>query len=50
MNILLSIALTTGILSGLWGWVAVSLGLIGWAGFLAVPPTLPVRKVALKAC
>ncbi len=34
MNILLSIALTTGILSGLWGWVAVSLGLIGWAGFL----------------
>ncbi len=29
MNILLCIALTTGILSGLWGWVAVSLGLQG---------------------
>ena len=34
MNILFSIALTTGILSGLWGWVAVSLGLLSWAGFL----------------
>lgn len=34
MNILLSIAITTGILSGIWGWVAVSLGLLSWAGFL----------------
>ena len=34
MNVLVMIAITTGILSGLWGWVAVSLGLIGWAGFL----------------
>ncbi len=34
MNILLAIAITTGILSGLWGWVAVSLGLLSWAGFL----------------
>lgn len=34
MNILLSIAITTGLLSGLWGWVAVSLGLLSWAGFL----------------
>ena len=34
MNILLCIAITTGILSGLWGWVAVSLGLLSWAGFL----------------
>ena len=34
MNILFSIAITTGILSGLWGWVAVSLGLLSWAGFL----------------
>ncbi|WP_414093958.1 DUF1097 domain-containing protein [Escherichia albertii] len=31
MNILLSIAITTGILSGIWGWVAVSLGLLSWA-------------------
>ena len=28
MNILLSIAITTGILSGIWGWVAVALGLL----------------------
>ncbi len=36
MNIktLLSLALTTGILSGLWGWTADSLGLISWMGFL----------------
>lgn len=34
MNRLISLALTTGILSGVWGWTAVSLGLIGWAGFL----------------
>ncbi len=27
MNILFAIALTTGILSGIWGWVAVALGL-----------------------
>ena len=34
MSVLFAIALTTGILSGLWGWVAVSLGLLSWAGFL----------------
>lgn len=34
MNILFSIALTTGVLSALWGWVAVTLGLLSWAGFL----------------
>lgn len=45
MNIILMIAITTGILSGIWGWVAVSLGLISWAGFWAALPTLPVRKV-----
>ncbi len=33
MNILFAIALTTGILSGIWGWVAVALGLLSWAGF-----------------
>lgn len=31
---LLSLALTTGILSGLWGWTADSFGLISWMGFL----------------
>lgn len=34
MKLRLSIAVTTGILSGVWAWVAVTLGLIGWAGFL----------------
>jgi hypothetical protein len=34
MSALIAIAITTGILSGVWGWVAVSLGLLSWAGFL----------------
>lgn len=34
MSTLLAIAITTGILSGIWGWVAVSFGLLSWAGFL----------------
>ncbi|WP_070966345.1 DUF1097 domain-containing protein [Vibrio sonorensis] len=34
MSTLLAIAITTGILSGIWGWVAMSLGLLTWAGFL----------------
>jgi hypothetical protein len=34
MNALLMIAITTGVLSGLWGWLAFSFGLISWAGFL----------------
>ncbi len=34
MSTLLAIALTTGILSGIWGWASISLGLLTWAGFL----------------
>ena len=34
MSPLIAIALTTGILSALWGWLAVALGLISWVGFL----------------
>ncbi|WP_293931384.1 DUF1097 domain-containing protein [Iodobacter sp.] len=34
MNALLMIAITTGVLSGLWGWLAFSFGLLSWAGFL----------------
>ncbi|MCW8335601.1 DUF1097 domain-containing protein [Vibrio sp. SCSIO 43135] len=34
MSTLVAISLTTGILSGLWGWIAISLGLLSWAGFL----------------
>ena len=32
MSTLLAISLSTGLLSGIWGWVAVSLGLLSWAG------------------
>lgn len=48
MNILLSIALTTGILSGLWGWVAVSLGLVSWAGFLGCTAYFACPQGGLK--
>lgn len=34
MTTLIAIAITTGILSGIWGWLAISLGLLSWAGFL----------------
>lgn len=34
MTTLLAISMTTGLLSGLWGWIAISLGLLTWAGFL----------------
>ena len=34
MSTLVAISLTTGLLSGLWGWFAISLGLLSWAGFL----------------
>jgi hypothetical protein len=34
MSVLAAIALTTGILSGIWGWLSISLGLLTWAGFL----------------
>lgn len=34
MTTLVAIAITTGILSGIWGWLSVTLGLLTWAGFL----------------
>ncbi|EGU47050.1 putative membrane protein YcdZ [Vibrio ichthyoenteri ATCC 700023] len=34
MSTLVAISITTAILSGIWGWVAVSFGLLAWAGFL----------------
>ena len=48
MNILLSIAITTGILSGIWGWVAVSLGLLSWAGFLGCTAYFACPQGGLK--
>ncbi len=46
--ILLSIAITTGILSGIWGWVAVSLGLLSWAGFLGCTAYFACPQGGLK--
>ncbi|CAJ1922402.1 MULTISPECIES: DUF1097 domain-containing protein [Aeromonas] len=34
MSPLIAIAITTGILSAVWGWIAVAFGLISWVGFL----------------
>ena len=55
MNILISIAITTGILSGIWGWVAVSLGLLSWAGFLGCTayfacPQGGLKGLGISAC
>ena len=34
MTTLVAIALTTGLLSGVWSWISISLGLLTWVGFL----------------
>ncbi|MGF1681531.1 DUF1097 domain-containing protein [Photobacterium minamisatsumaniensis] len=48
MSVLVAIAITTGILSGIWGWVAVSLGLLSWAGFLGCTTYFASPKDGLK--
>lgn len=48
MNTLLSLAITTGLLSGIWGWVAVSLGLLSWAGFLGCTAFFACPQGGLK--
>lgn len=48
MSTLFAIALTTGILSGVWGWMAVSLGLLSWAGFLGCTSYFASPKDGLK--
>lgn len=55
MNVIFAIAITTGILSGLWGWLAVSLGLLSWAGFLGCTayfacPQGGMKGLAISAC
>jgi hypothetical protein len=55
MNRLFALALTTGILSGLWGWVAVASGLLSWAGFLGCTayfacPQDGLKGLAISAC
>lgn len=48
MSVLVAIALTTGILSGIWGWVAVSLGLLSWAGFLGCTTYFALQRDGIK--
>ena len=48
MNILFAIALTTGILSGIWGWVAVAWALLSWAGFLGCTAYFACPQGGLK--
>ncbi|MCW8329327.1 DUF1097 domain-containing protein [Photobacterium sp. SDRW27] len=48
MSVLVAIAITTGILSGIWGWVAVSLGLLSWAGFLGCTTYFASPKDGVK--
>lgn len=48
MNRLFPLALTTGLLSALWGWAAVSFGLPGWAGFLGCTAWFACPKPGLS--
>lgn len=48
MSTLLAISLTTGFLSGIWGWTAVSLGLLSWAGFLGCTSYFASPKEGLR--
>jgi hypothetical protein len=48
MSILVSISLTTGILSGIWGWVSVTLGLLSWVGFLGCTSYFALPQEGIK--
>lgn len=48
MKILFSLSLTTALLSGVWAWVADTLGLIGWAGFLGCTAYFAYPKDGIK--
>ncbi|MFA0087358.1 DUF1097 domain-containing protein [Vibrio sp. 10N.261.51.F12] len=53
MSQLIAISITTGLLSGLWGWIAISFGLLSWAGFLGctsyfASPTDGAKGLALS--
>ncbi|GAB6260468.1 DUF1097 domain-containing protein [Photobacterium sp. CCB-ST2H9] len=48
MSVLIAIAITTGVLSGVWGWVAVSFGLLSWAGFLGCTTYFAAPKDGMK--
>lgn len=48
MSPLIAISITTGILSGIWGWTAMSLGLLSWAGFLGCTSYFASPKDGVK--
>lgn len=48
VKLLFCLSLTTAILSGIWAWVADSLGLIGWAGFLGCTAYFAYPKDGIK--
>lgn len=48
MNVLLAISITTGVLSGIWGWISISLGLLTWAGFLGCTSYFASPKEGIK--
>lgn len=48
MNRYFPLAFTTGLLSALWGWVAVSFHLPGWAGFLGCTALFACPKAGLQ--
>ncbi|NOI24950.1 DUF1097 domain-containing protein [Vibrio mediterranei] len=48
MTPLIAISITTGILSGIWGWTAMSLGLLSWAGFLGCTSYFASPKDGIK--
>ncbi|WED24427.1 DUF1097 domain-containing protein [Vibrio sp. JC009] len=48
MSALFAISVTTGILSALWGWASISMGLITWAGFLGCTSYFASPKDGIK--
>ncbi len=48
MSTLTAIAITTGLLSGLWSWLATSLGLLSWAGFLGCTSYFAAPQAGVK--
>ena len=48
MSVLVAIAITTGVLSGIWVWASLSFGLLSWAGFLGCTTYFAAPKEGLK--
>lgn len=48
MSALVAISITTGLLSAVWGWLAVALGLLTWAGFLGCTSYFAAPRDGIK--